>query len=445
MNRLEERWINKLKAAADSLLANKLRSGLTSLGIIFGVAAVISMLAIGTGAQRELMEQMKLVGANNLIIKSKIPESTDNQQENEKNDHKILSNGLSLSDAQSLKSIIPQIERLNPEINKEVYITLNGSRKQAMLVGINQDFFTSTPLNFSSGKAFDESRYNSGDAVCVIGNKVKQTFFAGKNAVGNYLKVGENWLLILGVLENRGVSGKDLSSLGIREMDNDVYVPIKTMLIRYQNRGLITKNMIEKMSAESEESETPKAPVNYHQLDKITIGFKPNTDMAKAAELVSSVLLRLHGNYPDFEVIVPELLIKQQQKTKEIFNFVLGAIAGISLLVGGIGIMNIMLASVLERTREIGVRRAVGATQNDIISQFLLEAILLCFGGSIVGVLLGVVLAYLIQSAAEIETVITLWSVMLSVLVSVGVGLLFGITPAKRAAALNPVEALRWE
>ena len=437
-----------LRLALQALSANKLRSMLTALGVIFGVAAVITMLAIGAGAQKELLDQMKLVGANNIVVSAKINSEEEKDEQDSKSAVKKFSNGLNLSDLQAIQSVLPSWIFINPEVVKESWTMREGIRKQSKLVGIENSYFALTDFKLEYGNFFSNYQQTHGEPVCVVGNEVKAKFFKGSNPVGKYLKSGDNWLKVVGVLHKRTISENSIKSLGIRDYNLDVYIPVKTMLLRYQNRSLITKGMIERAAGvASEEEEAPQAAVdrNYHQLDKITIQLPNNANMQEAAEIVSKLLERRHGGVVDFEVSIPELLIKQQQKTKDIFNFVLGAIAGISLLVGGIGIMNIMLASVLERTKEIGVRRAIGAKQNDVVQQFLLEAILLSLGGAIIGLVLGISMSWLVDTFAGIETIISWWSIVLSIAVSVAVGIIFGITPASRAAQLDPVEALRYE
>lgn len=444
----QESFNFNLRLAIQALSANKLRSMLTALGVIFGVAAVITMLAIGAGAQKELLDQMKLVGANNIVVLAKVKTTAEMEGEEEKTSQKKFSSGLSMNDLISIQSVLPNLVVANPEVVRDSWTMREGFRKQSKLVGIDNSYFELTDFKLENGSFFNEYQLTHGEPVCVVGSKIKASFFKGANPVGKFIKSGENWLKVVGVLQARTISETSIKSLGIRDFNLDVYIPVKTMLLRYQNRSLITKSMIEKAAGEeSEEEDSDPIPKdnNYHQIDKITIQLKPGSSMQQSAEVVSKLLERRHGGVVDFEVSIPELLIKQQQKTKDIFNFVLGAIAGISLLVGGIGIMNIMLASVLERTKEIGVRRAIGAKQNDVVQQFLLEAVLLSLGGALIGLALGISMSWLIDQFAGIETIISWWSVVLSMAVSVAVGLIFGITPASRASKLDPVEALRYE
>jgi len=266
--------------------------------------------------------------------------------------------------------------------------------------------------------------------------------------------MGGVWLKVIGVLDERYVSDASISKLGIRDYNMDVYTPIQTVLIRYKNRDLVTESMI--MGANSAsggrfmiiggDSEGESKPRdNYHQLDRLVIQVSETELLSPTAEVLSRYLERRHFDVVDYEITIPELLLKQQQRTKSIFNFVLGAIAGISLLVGGIGIMNIMLASVMERIKEIGLRLAIGARKEDIILQFLNEAVMISVSGGLIGVILGVLIAFMVSNVADIPTIITPFSILLSFGVAATVGLIFGIAPAKRAAEQDPITSLRHE
>jgi putative ABC transport system permease protein len=287
--------------------------------------------------------------------------------------------------------------------------------------------------------------------VAVIGPGVKSRFFTTEDPLGHTVKLGTQWLTVVGVLEDRKVSSESAKRLGIRDVDMDVYVPLSSMLLRFRNRSEITQSEIEvasKMdnsvdSSETEAQRTEKK--NYHQLDKIIVQVTRSADVTGVAEVVRRMLQRRHNDVTDFEISVPELLLQQEQRTKTIFNIVLGAIASISLIVGGIGIMNIMLASILERIKEIGVRRAMGATQGEILAQFLTEAVMISVAGGFAGVVLGVALAAMIEGFAHISTIVSLLSIVLAFGVSVAVGLVFGIVPASNAAKQDPIVCLRYE
>lgn len=445
-------WAN-FYVALDAVLANKLRSILTGLGIIFGVSAVIAMLAIGSGAQQEILEQIELVGVNNVVI-TPLVEQTEEEVEQDQSlgkEKKKFSPGLNMLDVASIKQLIPSIKRLSPEVMLETYIIKNGIRRSAKLIGVESDYFSLTNFNLASGSMFNEHQLVKGEPVCIIGKGLKARFFSQEDPLGKMIKVGPHWLKVIGVLEPRVITEKSMENLGIRDYNMDVYTPLQTVMIRYRNRTLITESMILKASARNNNNgEDPSADgginaSNYHQLDRLVVQVNETAQLQPTVEVVSRMLERRHYGVVDYEISVPELLLKQQQRTKKIFNIVLGAIAGISLLVGGIGIMNIMLASVLERIKEIGLRMSLGARREDIVLQFLFEAMMISVAGGIIGVILGISLAITISHIAEIPTIISLSSVLISFGVAASIGLIFGIAPARKAASQDPITSLRYE
>jgi putative ABC transport system permease protein len=262
-------------------------------------------------------------------------------------------------------------------------------------------------------------------------------------------------LTIIGVLKERSISQASISKLGIRDFNMDVYAPLQSVLIRYRNRDLITTEGIRLAAmrsqgnsngnAQNTSAEAEQEKKNYHQLDRLVLQIDQTEKLQATAEIISRMLKRRHYEVVDYEIEIPELLLKQQQRTNDIFNYVLGAIAGISLLVGGIGIMNIMLASVLERIKEIGLRLAIGAKKSDVVQQFLFEAVMISISGGIIGFVLGVTFAFLVSSIANIPTIISFSSIVLSFGVAATVGLIFGIAPARRAAQQDPIASLRYE
>lgn len=443
-----QKLLMNLYIAAEAVVANRMRSILTALGIIFGVAAVIAMLAIGNGAQQEIMEQIKLVGVNNIVIKPIVPQSEEDlsEQAGLKVQQKF-SPGLNTKDLENIRNIIPGIQKISPEIILETHLINNGIRRTAKLVGVEPTYFDIFNFKLERGEMFNEHHLKYGDGVCIIGKSIKAKFFPTEDPIGKYIKCGNNWLKVIGMLEERLISSSSISNLGIRDYNMDVYVPLQTMLIRYENRALVTQEMLRLANSGSgnEEGEEPATAQNYHQLDRLVVQVSETNLMNPTADVISRMLQRKHYDVVDFEIEIPELLLKQQQRTNDIFNYVLGAIAGISLLVGGIGIMNIMLASVLERIKEIGLRLSLGAKKRDIINQFLFEAMMISVTGGVIGVILGVTIAFLVSSLADIPTVITFSSILLSFGVAATVGLIFGIAPARRAASQDPIQSLRYE
>ena len=441
-----KKYLFNIYIAFDAVMSNKLRSLLTALGIIFGVAAVISMMAIGSGAEEEILEQIKLVGVNNIVITPVIEQEEEELSETggASNVKKNFSSGLTLLDIESIASIVPGLKKISSEIVLETHIIKNGRRRSAKLVGVNNNYFDVSNFSFQEGLRFSNLHLELGAAVCIIGKGVQSKFFSQENPLGKRIKVGKHWLKIIGVLEKRYISKKSISNLGIRDYNMDVYAPLNTVLLRYKNRALITEAMINR-SRQNGEEDDEKVAKNYHQLDRVVIQVNETEKLNGVAEVISKTLKRRHYDIVDFEITIPELLLKQQQRTKSIFSFVLGAIGGISLLVGGIGIMNIMLASVLERIKEIGLRLSLGAKKKDIIFQFLFEAVMISVSGGLVGVILGILLALGVSYIADIPAIVSFFSIVVAFGVAAAVGMIFGITPAKRAASQDPIVSLRHE
>ncbi|MFM7430326.1 MAG: ABC transporter permease, partial [Flammeovirgaceae bacterium] len=419
------RLLANLLIAIDAVIANRIRSLLTALGIIFGVAAVIAMLAIGNGAQQEILNQIKLVGVNNIVIKPIIEQKDEKVNEKVgKTEKKKFSPGLTVRDVQSIQETIPTLTQVSPEIILDTYVIRNGFRRSAKLVGVDPAYITIYDFQLSDGALFSEEQRRTGSPVCIIGSALKSRFFPKENPVGKTMKVGTHWLTIIGVLKERTVSQASINKLGIRDFNMDVYAPLQTVLVRYRNRDLVTTEGIRLAAmrsqgnsngnAQNASTENEQEKKNYHQLDRLVLQVDQTQKLQATAEIISRMLKRRHYDVVDYEIEIPELLLKQQQRTNDIFNYVLGAIAGISLLVGGIGIMNIMLASVLERIKEIGLRLAIGARKSDVVQQFLFEAVMISVSGGIIGVVLGVVFAYLVSSFANIPTIISFTSIVLS-------------------------------
>jgi putative ABC transport system permease protein len=316
---------------------------------------------------------------------------------------------------------------------------LNGRSKPVTLEGTNNNYFQLFNINLQSGLFFNGQQQEKGYPVCIIGDNIKNVFFGQNNPVGKFIKTGDIWLKVIGVVERRDFTASASDEMGISSTDNKIFIPVKTMLLRFINRSLVRADEIERQSSSTQADQTE----NMNQLDKIIVQVNETEQLTPTSEILSRMLLRRHNNLYDFEVTIPELLLKQQQRTKNIFNIVLGVIAGISLIVGGIGIMNIMLSSVMERIREIGLRQAVGASRKDIIVQFLAESTLISVSGGFAGILLGIALSLTITAIFDIKTIISLFSIFIAFGVSALVGISFGYLPAKRASDQDPVESLR--
>jgi putative ABC transport system permease protein len=445
------RYSYNVVIAIEAIIANKVKSLLTALGIIFGVAAVISMLAIGNGAEQEILEQIKMVGVNNIIVtpilqadqaSSNDPKSSSTTEGNQlAGSKKKFSKGLTLLDAESIKLIIPTVEDVCPIITFNYTAILNDISSPVKLDGTDNTYFKLFDIKLESGTLFHEQHTNDGYPVCIIGYNVKNVFFNQEDPVGKHIKCGQNWLQVIGVIEKRSFVGSGGGTMAISSTDNSIIIPVKTMLLRFRNRSLIRGDQVKQAALTATTTSGKIEDIN--QLDKIIIRVKETLQLTSTAKVAGNMLMRKHNDIRDFEVSIPELLLKQQQKTKNIFNIVLGAIAGISLIVGGIGIMNIMLASVMERIREIGTRQAIGASRKDIVFQFLSESTLISVAGGLIGIILGVVLSKIIQTMFDIKTIISVFSIFVSFGVSVFIGITFGYLPAKKAAEKDPVESLR--
>lgn len=453
-------FLYNLDIALEAIRQNKLRSFLTSLGIIFGVASVIAMLAIGRGAQEEVLQQMALLGTNNVIVEPIIEQDEGQVEEGNLRvkENKRFTPGLNLEDMNSILEYVPNVEYVSPEIIYETSFIRSGRFRSGKLVGVNQQYFDINNFSIEEGSTFSDIQIEQAKPVCLIGYDVRTKFFAGENPIGKKIKAGDLWLTVIGVLERRQLTTENIENLGIRNYNLDIYAPATTVLLRYKNRTLVTQQDVQEAESGNGgtvvvsgggisiggDDEQKKNP-NYHQIDKLIVQVTDNSYSVSIAEVMRRMLQRRHNQVVDFEIIVPELLLQQEQRTKQIFNVVLASIASISLIVGGIGIMNIMLASVVERYREIGVRRAVGAHKRDIQLQFLTEALAISISGGIFGIILGISFSYIIELTAGILTLVTFSSIAISFGVAMVIGVIFGYVPAKRAADQDPVNALRYE
>src|SRR5438874_7522554 len=393
------------------------------------------MLAIGKGAEREILEQMRLLGSNNVVI-TPLVEQKEGPVEDDQPDKQVkkFSPGLTYADAQAIARVIPAVEVTSGEIVLNTTITREGRRRSGKLVGVDTTYFRLTNLGLRRGTWFTPLQVERGLPVAIVGHGVRTRFFTTEDPIGKPLKVGDTWVTVIGVLDERRVSDQAVQRLGIRDANMDVYVPVHTLLLRFRNRAQVTQRDIELAArapaaaardTTTESDEQRRERSNRNQLDRVIVRVTESQLVPGVADVVQRMLARRHNAVVDFEITVPELLLKQEQRTKTIFNVVLGAIASISLVVGGIGIMNIMLASVLERIREIGVRRAVGATRRDILLQFLSEAVLISVAGGVAGIVVGGGLSAAIQRFAGIQTIVAYLLVVDSFILYLYCGLCF--------------------
>jgi len=406
-----------LASGLESLRHHALRSFLAMLGIIFGVGAVIAMLSIGAGAEKQALEIIDAMGLRNVVVKDKRFD-----RENELQEIRRKSLGLSARDARAIRQAVPGVERVVERIEVDAWKVLSpaGRRSKPRILGVSADYPALVRLDVREGRFFDRQDEEEHAAVCVIGDQARRDLFGFEPALGRPLKINDQWLTVVGILVPGGAK-REVQGVALESTANDVFLPVTTAERRFSRVPL-------------------KAP-----LDELVVSMSPGTPVQESAAVIASLLDRLHGGAADYTITVPEALLEQSRRTQRLFDIVMGTIAGISLLVGGIGIMNIMLATVLERTREIGVRRAMGARQIDIRNQFVMEAFMVTVTGGLLGVAMGLAIAKGVALYAGWSTIVTLWSIVLSVGVSAGVGLVFGIYPALRAARLDPVEALRYE
>ncbi len=401
----------------DGLKQHKLRSSLTMLGIIFGVAAVIAMLSIGEGAKKEALEKFKVLGVNNVIVREKALTDTEIEEVRAK-----FSKGLSLSDADAVMEIVPTLEEVAPQAEIETEAKYEDNSSKITLVGITSTF--SSILNYETklGSFLNEEHHKKELRVCVLGSETAKSLFPVEDPIGKKVKIDDQWFEVIGTLGSKALFTETVGELAARNLNNDIYIPLSSMLRRFNKENQFAS-----------------------QIDQLTIKVSESEDLVETASIIRRILSRRHHNNDDFDIVIPYELLKQEERERQIYNMVLSSIAAISLLVGGIGIMNIMLASVLERTREIGIRRAVGAKSKEILYQFMFESVELSLIGGFAGVILGVMMSRFVSGFAEFVTVITPISIVLAFGISAVVGIVFGTFPARRAASISPIDALRYE
>jgi len=412
-------WLPDAQRSIENLLMHKLRSLLTMLGMIFGVAAVLSMLSIGAGAQQQVMAFIEDLGVRNLIVEAR--EATDWQQMQKV---RVQSPGLTFHDVRAIQATLPGIDLMTPR--KRFIPTKMMPKPQTELpavYGVEPSYLRIGGLRITAGRFFTDEESARAAAVCVLGEAARTSLFGVDDPLGRFLKINEQWFRVIGVAGPQAVAQADLAGLPAQDRNNLVYVPIGAAMFRLEDTYSEMRD----------------------EIDGVYVRLRPDADMTTAAATVRGILSATHRNYDDYSIVVPAELLAEQQRTKRIFDIVMVALASISLLVGGIGIMNIMLASVLERTPEIGLRRAIGARQTDIIRQFVIETTLIAVAGGTIGLLLGLAMSRLIASFAGWSTIVTGGSLLLAFSVSVAVGLVFGVYPAMKAARLDPVQALHYE
>jgi putative ABC transport system permease protein len=408
-----------LGQAVGNLRAQKTRTLLTALGIVFGVGSVIGMMAIGAGAKEESLRFIEQLGVRNVLIDSRQATSQQELQERRKS-----SPGLSQRDYRILRANIDSIQNMSArKVLRPRSVLPKPSRDIPDLYGVDPPYSAIHSLQFAEGRFFSEQENAASAPVCVLGESAKVSLLGYGPTLGQFVKINEIWLEVVGVLANQIVSSAQSSGGSMPDINNIIYIPRNTFEYRFYDQGAYMKD----------------------EFAGIELQLRADANVIEVAKVVTAVLDSTHRGTPDFTVTIPAALLAQQQRTQTIFTYVMVAIAAISLLVGGIGIMNIVLATVLERTREIGIRRSVGARRFDIVRQFLTEAVLISAGGGTLGIGFGFFLAWAIARTAQWSTIVTTASVGVAFGVSVAVGVLFGVYPAVKASRINPIEALRYE
>lgn len=419
-----------VRLGVKSLWLHRLRSLLTMLGIVFGVCSVIAMLAIGEGASFEAQEKIKSLGSQNIILRSTKP--PEEQKATDKGSQSyVLQYGVTYADIKRIRATIPGVTVVMPARNIREYAWNISRRADCEVIGTVPWYPEMRNQRVAAGRFFTDADMEGRASVCVLGAEMVPVLFPIESPLGKHVRVGGNYYTVIGVMEMPAASANNDATLDANKpAAQRMFIPLETARLRYGD-------VLMRRRAGSFEAERI-------QLHEITVKVESLDEVTRVADAIKGLMERNHKK-KDYEIVVPLELLKRAEETKRIFNIVLGSIAAISLLVGGIGIMNIMLASVTERTREIGIRRALGARRRDIVVQFLVETVILSGAGGIIGVLLGVVIPFVVTHTAGMKTIVTLWSPFLAFTISALVGIIFGIYPALRAAQMDPVEALRHE
>jgi putative ABC transport system permease protein len=427
-------WLPTLQLALRNLMLHKLRSLLTMLGTVLGVASVIAMLAIGEGSKREAIEQIRKLGANNVIIRTVKPKTeamapaTTEQQPQQQQQARIIEYGLTYKDFEILTSTLPNVQ-IGVPISLIRKNAARGSRRipNARIVGTTPRMLHVKNLSLRRGSRFiGEPDLHWTSNVAVLGSGAAKKLFGYEDPRGKSVLLGTGAYRVVGVLKQQSTGNAMPGAVGQDNFNNDIYIPLTAAQRRVGELQRVGTMEFEKI-----------------QLSEITLTVNDERFVEATAAMARKLLETTHPGGDDFEIQVPLELLQQAERERQIWNLVLGSIAGISLLVGGIGIMNIMLATVTERTREIGIRRALGARRNDITIQFLVESTALSTIGGLLGVFVGVGIPIVVTIASDIPTNISWGSIVLAFGISVGIGIVFGVYPARRAAYMDPIEALR--
>jgi putative ABC transport system permease protein len=407
--------IENIRVGIRSILAHKLRSALTTLGIIFGVAGLVAMMSIAEGARREAVEQIRMLGTNNIRVNHIELTGELREEANIKG-----SDGLSERDVRLLRGALPNLSGVAPVRFVEEPAFVGTREATGRIVATNADYGRITDFHAVRGRFLSALDQREGKRVAVLGSNAKEELFGFRNPLGRKIRIGDYWFTVVGLMEPKTMREGRTSVIEMRDLNSDIYVPISAARARFPSeRG--------------------------SGIQEIVIQVDRSEEVQVTSGIVDRIVRKAHQEVGDYEIVVAAQLLAQAQATQRVFNIVMGSIAAISLLVGGIGIMNIMLTTVTERTKEIGVRRALGATRAAVMQQFLVETVLMSAAGGLAGILVGAAMAQGISAFADWETVISAQSAGLAFLVSALVGVAFGLYPARRAAMMSPISALRFE
>ena len=406
-----------IRVAVYGLRDHKFRSFLTMLGIIFGTASVITMISIGEGAKKQAMAKYQDLGVSNIIVRDKDLTDTDLEEVRTK-----FSQGLTLSDTKAITEIVPGVKGIAPQSEAKVDAMYGDKSSKATVIGVTPEVTQILNYRMDKGSFIDKDQYDRHLKVCVLGANIARELFTFEDPISKNVKLGDQWFEVSGVLQTKALFTETVGELAARDLNNDVYIPISTFGNRIQKQNPLSS-----------------------ELKQVTVKLENSERLIESAAVIRSIISRRHFNNDDFSIIIPYELMEQEKRESRIYNLLLASIAAISLIVGGIGIMNIMLASVLERTQEIGIRRAIGGKKSDIMSQFVTEAMTISITGGLIGVFLGVFLSLGIGLVTAVKTWLALYSIFIAFGFSVVVGITFGYLPAKRAADLKPIESIRHE
>jgi len=406
-----------IRVAIYGLRDHKFRSFLTMLGIIFGTASVITMISIGEGAKRQAMAKYQDLGVSNIIIRDKDLTDVDLEQVRTK-----FSQGLSLGDTKAITEIVPGVRGIAPQSEAKLEAMYGDKSSKATVIGVTPEVTNILNYRMDRGIFINQDHYSRQLKVCVLGANIARELFSYEDPLGKNIKLGDQWFEVAGILQTKALFTETVGELAARDLNNDVYIPLSTFGKR-----------------------VPKANILTSELKQVTVKLESSETLIESAAVIRSIITRRHFNNDDFSIIIPYELMEQEKRESRIYNLLLASIAAISLIIGGIGIMNIMLATVMERTQEIGIRRAVGGKKSDIMGQFVTEAMAMSITGGLIGVFLGIALSLGIGLLTEVRTYLTLYSIFIAFAFSVVVGITFGYLPAKRAAELKPIESIRHE